>query len=375
MDYDLTTLRTKFPVTARYAYLNHAATAPLPEPVREAIDTYLGDRVVWRDGEAYETLSDDLRLGLAQLVNATPDEIAFVQNTSAGLNLIAHALPLEPGDNVIFCDMEFPSNVYPWMNLECQGVEARCIPHDGGGLTVEALESYADERTRVVTVSSVEFLTGFKSDLPALGAWCRDHEAYFIVDGIQSVGAAPLDVQECQIDFLSCGGPKWLMAPMGQGFIYCRHNLLESLTPPFAGCISVVGWEEWRDYNLTFLPDADRFELGSPNAIGQVGLLAAVRFLTDVGVEAIERWTLHLTDLLIEDLQQRGYEIASNLEPERRSAIISFAVPGKVEDAFQALAEANVVVSQREQYIRVSPHCYNTEEEIARVGQTLGDVR
>jgi selenocysteine lyase/cysteine desulfurase len=375
MDYDLTTLRTKFPVTARYAYLNHAATAPLPEPVREAIDTYLGDRVVWRDGEAYETLSDDLRLGLAQLVNATPDEIAFVQNTSAGLNLIAHALPLEPGDNVIFCDMEFPSNVYPWMNLECQGVEARCIPHDGGGLTVEALESYADERTRVVTVSSVEFLTGFKSDLPALGAWCQDHEAYFIVDGIQSVGAAPLDVQECQIDFLSCGGPKWLMAPMGQGFIYCRHNLLESLTPPFAGCISVVGWEEWRDYNLTFLPDADRFELGSPNAIGQVGLLAAVRFLTDVGVEAIERWTLHLTDLLIEDLQQRGYEIASNLEPERRSAIISFAVPGKVEDAFQALAEANVVVSQREQYIRVSPHCYNTEEEIARVGQTLGDVR
>jgi selenocysteine lyase/cysteine desulfurase len=375
MDYDLTTLRTKFPVTARYAYLNHAATAPLPEPVREAIDTYLGDRVFWRDGEAYETLSDDLRLGLAQLVNATPDEIAFVQNTSAGLNLIAHALPLEPGDNVIFCDMEFPSNVYPWMNLECQGVEARCIPHDGGGLTVEALESYADERTRVVTVSSVEFLTGFKSDLPALGAWCRDHEAYFIVDGIQSVGAAPLDVQECQIDFLSCGGPKWLMAPMGQGFIYCRHNLLESLTPPFAGCISVVGWEEWRDYNLTFLPDADRFELGSPNAIGQVGLLAAVRFLTDVGVEAIERWTLHLTDLLIEDLQQRGYEIASNLEPERRSAIISFAVPGKVEDAFQALAEANVVVSQREQYIRVSPHCYNTEEEIARVGQTLGDVR
>jgi selenocysteine lyase/cysteine desulfurase len=375
MDYDLTTLRTKFPVTARYAYLNHAATAPLPEPVREAIDTYLGDRVVWRDGEAYETLSDDLRLGLAQLVNATPDEIAFVQNTSAGLNLIAHALPLEPGDNVIFCDMEFPSNVYPWMNLECQGVEARCIPHDGGGLTVEALESYADERTRVVTVSSVEFLTGFKSDLPALGAWCQDHEAYFIVDGIQSVGAAPLDVQECQIDFLSCGGPKWLMAPMGQGFIYCRHNLLESLTPPFAGCISVVGWEDWRDYNLTFLPDADRFELGSPNAIGQVGLLAAVRFLTDVGVEAIERWTLHLTDLLIEDLQQRGYEIASNLEPERRSAIISFAVPGKVEDAFQALAEANVVVSQREQYIRVSPHCYNTEEEIARVGQTLGDVR
>ncbi len=374
MAYDLTTLREKFPVTARYAYLNHAATAPLPDPVRKAMAAYLADRVVWRDSEPYETLSDELRSALSGLVNATPDEIAFVQNTSEGLNLIAHALPLEPGDNVIFCDMEFPSNVYPWMNLERHGIEARCIPHDGGGLTVEALEAHADERTRVVTVSSIEFLTGFKSDLPALGAWCQDHEAYFVVDGIQSVGAVPLDVRACQIDFLSCGGPKWLMAPMGQGFIYCRRELLETLRPPFAGCVSVVGWEEWRDYNLTFLPDANRFELGSPNAVGQVGLLAAVRFLIEVGVEAIERWTLRLTDLLIEDLQQRGYEIVSNLTPERRSAIVSFMVPGEVEDAFQALAEANVIVSQREQYIRVSPHCYNTAEEIARVGQVLGDV-
>jgi selenocysteine lyase/cysteine desulfurase len=260
------------------------------------------------------------------------------------------------------------------MNLQRTGVEARCIPNDGGGLTVDALKRYADGHTRVVAASSVEFLTGFKNDLQALGIWCREHGAYFVVDAIQSLGAAPLDVQACQIDFLACGGPKWLMGPLGQGFIYCRHELLDGLKPPFAGSLSVVGWEDWRAYDLTFLPDAQRFEIGTPNLVGQVGLLAAVRFLMEVGIQAIERWTLHLTDLLIEDLQGRGYNVASNPEKKRRSAIVSFNVPGDVDEAFQKLADAKVVISKREQYIRVSPHCYNTEAEITRVGDILGNA-
>lgn len=365
-------LRMEFPVTEQCAYLNHASIAPLPNPVREAMAEFIADRGLWCDRqEKYERVPDDLRGALAQLIGATPDEIGFVQNTSEGLNIAAHALPLRAGDNVIFCDMEFPSNVYPWMNLRHKGIEARCIPQDGGGLTVEALEAHADEHTRAVTVSSVQFLTGFKSDLPALGKWCQEHDAYFIVDGIQSLGVSPMDVHACQIDFLSCGGPKWLMGPGGQGFIYCRAELLEELQPPFAGCISVAGWEDWRDYDLTFLPSAARFELGCGNFAGQVGLLAAVRFLMGIGIGAIERWTLHLTELLIEELLERGYEVVSNLAPERRSAIVSFGVQGSVDAVYERLSDANVLVSQREQYIRVSPHCYNTEEEIARVVEVL----
>jgi len=372
---DVEALRAAFPVTRHCTYLNHAAVSPLPDPVRAAMSKFVADRgVIFGRKRGYEHLSDDLRAALARLINGTPEEIAFVQNTSEGLNVIANALPLQSGDNVTFCDMEFPANVYPWMNLQRRGIEARCIPHDGGGLTVETLENHADERTRVVAVSSVEFLTGFKSDLQALGAWCRQHRAYFVVDSIQSLGAVPLDVQACQIDFLSCGGPKWLMGPRGLGFIYCRQELLDELLPPFAGCLSVVGWEDWRDYNLTFLPDACRFELGTPNAIGQVGLLAAVRFLMETGIPAIEHWTLHLTDLLVDDLQRRGYEIASNLEPRRRSAIVSFSVPGDADEPLQKLTDAQVVVSKREQYIRISPHCYNTEEEVTRVGEVLGDA-
>lgn len=377
---DVEALRAAFPVTGHCAYLNHAATAPLPAPVRAAMSEFVSDRgVIYGYEQKYKSVSDDLRAVLAWLINAAPEEIGFVQNTGSGLNIIANALPLHPGDNVIFCDIEFPANVYPWMNLQRRGVEARCIPNDSGGLTVETLERHADPRTRVVAVSSVEFLTGFKNNLVALGAWCREHGAYFVVDGIQSLGAAPLDVCACQIDFLACGGPKWLMGPLGQGFIYCRNELLEELVPPFAGSMSMVGWKDWRDYNFTFLPGARRFELGTENLIGQVGLLAAVRFLMEAGIPAIERWTLHLTNLLIDDLQQRGYNIASNLAPQCRSAIVSFSVPGNgatngVDEAFRKLADAQVIVSKREQYIRVSPHCYNTEVEIARVGQVLGDV-
>ncbi|MFO7743153.1 MAG: aminotransferase class V-fold PLP-dependent enzyme [Anaerolineae bacterium] len=364
-------LRKALPVTQHTTYLNHAAIAPLSDPVREAMRVYLADRAVWKDPDPYEHLSDELRTALARLTNATPDEIAFVQNTSEGLNIIANALSLEPGDNVIFCDMEFPSNVYPWMHLERRGVEARCIPHDGGGLTLDALEAHADEDTRVVAVSSVEFLTGFRTDLAALGEWCQQHGTTFVVDGIQSLGVLPMDVEAFHIDFLSCGGPKWLMGPAGQGFIYCRQDLTDQVEPPFAGCISVSGWEDWRDYNLSFLPGARQFELGCANRIGQVGLLAAVCFLLDIGIERIERWVLHLTSLLIEDLRGRGYTIASNLDPKHRSAIVSFRVPGDIESAYEKLNAAGIVISRREEYIRVSPHCYNTEEEVLRVGETL----
>jgi cysteine desulfurase/selenocysteine lyase len=373
---DVEALRPAFPVTRHCTYLNHAAISPLPSPVRAAMSKFIADHsVLFGREREYAHVSDGLRVALARLINGTPQEIAFVQNTSEGLNIIANALPLQPGDNVIFCDMEFPSNVYPWMNLQRRGIEARCIPHDRGGLTVEALETHADERTRVVTVSSIEFLTGFKSDLQGLGAWCREHGAYFVVDGIQSLGMSPLDVQACRVDFLSCGGPKWLMGPPGQGFLYCRQELLDELLPPFAGCASVVGRKNWRrEYDLTFLPDASRFELGCPNTVGQVGLLAATRFLMAIGIPAIERWTLHLTDLLIDDLQRRGYRVVSNLNPRHRSAIVSFNVMGAADEALQRLKDAKVVVSRREQYIRVSPHCYNTEEEIARVGDVLGDA-
>jgi len=329
-------------------------------------------RFVRRAREEYETLDQDLRQALGQLINASPEEIALVQNTAEGINIGAHAIPFQPGDNVILCDMEYPANVYPWLNLERRGVEARIIPHREGGLALDDLEATLDERTKAIAVSSVEFLTGFRNDLQSIGKLCRARGIYFVVDGIQSLGVIPLDVRECQIDLLSCGGPKWLMGPCGQGFLFCRQELLEEMIPAYAGATSVVDFLNFRDYDLTFLPDAKRFELGTNNLVGEVGLLASVNLLLEVGIEEIRRWTLHLTAVLIEDLQKRGYQIASCLRPEHRSAIVSFSTPD-VEAAYEKLIANKVIVALRENYIRVSPHCYNTEEEVLQVGQVLGD--
>ena len=248
---DIETLRAAFPTTKYCTYLDHATAAPLPNPVRAAMSKYIADRGVIFERECrYERVSDDLHGVLAWLINGTPQEIAFVQNIGEGLNIIANALPLQSGDNVLFCDREPPHSIYPWVNLRRQGIEARHVPHDGGGLTVNAVERHADNRTRVVAVSSVEWLTGFKNDLRALGEWSREHGAYFIVDATQSLGVATLDVQACQIDFLACDGRIWLMGPPGQGFIYYRKELLDELLPSFAGHLSVLGGECWHSYTI-----------------------------------------------------------------------------------------------------------------------------
>lgn len=364
-------LRQEFPLTKEFTYLNHAATSPLPGRTRAAMTSFVETRrFVERVWEEYETLDQDLRQALGQLINASAEEIALVQNTAEGINIAAHAIAFQPGDNVIFCDMEYPANVYPWMNLERRGVEARIVPNREGGLALDDLEEYIDQRTRVVAASSVEFITGFRNDLKGIGELCKARGIYFVVDGIQSLGVIPLDVRECHIDMLSCGGPKWLMGPCGQGFLFCRRELIEEMKPAYAGAESVVDFLNFRDYDLTFLPDARRFELGTDNLVGKVGLLASVNLLLEMGIEEIRRWTLHLTDVLIEDLQKRGYQIASCLRPEHRSAIVSFPTPD-VETDYEKLTANKVTVSLRENYIRVSPHCYNTEEEVLRVGQVL----
>jgi len=368
--------RAQFPLVSEYVFLNHAAVASLPICVVQAMENYLFHR---QYGPKYrdELISsfEDARSAIAALVNASPDEIAFVENTATGISMVANGLPLKPGDEVILTDMEYPANVYPWMNLAQKEVQVRIIPHRRGGLDVGVLKTVVTEHTKVVAVSTVEFLSGYRTDLAAMGAFCRQRGIYFVVDAIQSLGVIPMDVRVYQIDFLATGGPKWLLGPQGQGFLFCRREVITDVHPVLTGAGGVANEDDYLDYDMTFLSNADRFHIGTPNGVGIAGLKAAVEMLTAVGIAKIETRVLELTDLFIEELQKRGYSIFSNLEPQHRSGIVTFEVPD-ADATYAKLTAQKVLVSCRwdargKKYIRVSPHGYNNEQDIARFLEVL----
>lgn len=310
----------------------------------------------------------ECRARLARLIGGQPEEIAFTENVTYGINSAAGALPLEPGDNVILCDREFASNVYPWLRLErSRGVEARMVPNDGGGLTVGLLERYADRRTRAVSVSSVEFSDGYTADLEAIGAWCRARGIYLVVDCAQSLGVMPMDVRRYQIDFLAGLASKWLLGPFSTGFLYVRRELIDRLLPPFVGADSVKGDVDSVAYRLDLKDDASRFEGGLPNAPGIAGLNASLALMEEVGFDRIHQQAWQVSGHLICGLQRLGAQLAPcALSDRTRSTIVSFQAP-ELERTYRFLRENRIACSMRCGYIRMGIHGYNTVEEAEQV--------
>lgn len=376
-DFDAGALRALFPVTQHSIYLNHAAAGLMSTRVQAAIQR--GLRLMTDQGphafrKEIDRVSAELRAGLARLIGSEPGEIAFVPNTATGLNMAALSLPLRAGDNVLLCDQEYPALAYAFMNLEqTRGIAARVLPHDGGGPTVALLDRYADDRTRAVAVSSVQFLSGFRADLAAIGAWCRARRVWLIVDAIQSLGVVPLSVGATPVDILVAGGYKWLLGPPGVGFMFVRQDCLKELRPALAGAASVAGVDNYLDYRLDFWPSAERFELGVPNRLGHFGFLESVHLLLEIGIAPLHAWTLHLTDHLLRGLDRLGYEPIVNRQPQHRSAIVSFRVPPPHTPGAlsAALSQAHVIHSVRHGCIRLAPHGYNTEAEIEQVIEIL----
>lgn len=319
-----------------------------------------------------EELFPRCRARLAALTGAEPDEIAFTENVAYGINSAAGALPLSPGENVIVCDREFSSNIYPWLNLQrMKGVEARIIPHDAGGLTVERLEQYADDGTKAVSVSSVEFSDGYAADLEAIGAWCRSHGAFFIVDCAQSLGVRPMDVKRFGIDMMAGLSSKWLLGPFSTGFLYVKRELLPRLNPPFVGADSVTTDVDSVSYRLELKPDASRFELGLPNAPGIAGLDASLEFMEAVGMEHIYREAWEVSGYFLEKLRELEVELAPcTASPRTRSSIISFRTEDAA-DTYQYLRSRRIACSLRCGYLRMGIHGYNTKEEADQVIREL----
>ncbi|MBN2303059.1 MAG: aminotransferase class V-fold PLP-dependent enzyme [Anaerolineae bacterium] len=396
--YNLDDARRAFPISERWAYLNHASISPVPLPAQQALiaasERMAVEPLAYFSGA--ESVFDRFPAAVAQHINAArPVEIAPLPSTSAGLNSVAQAIQWQAGDNVVLCDVEFPSNVYPWLVLErTHGVEIRFAPAYQGGADLETLAPLVDDRTRVLAVSAVQFLTGHRTDLAALGAFCRERDTLFVVDAIQAAGHMPIDVQGLGIDVLACGGQKSLMAPPGQGFLYVREAAAETMQPAFVGPTSVQGWDHWLNYDLTPSEGAFRFGLGTVNILGMIALVESLRFLNGLGLEHIDAWTRHLSQIAIEDLTARGWHVITPTDPVRHGPIVTFrvdapgkpGVPGSPGDLAAADARANALVdhlkahhiqvmkhwdARKVPHLRISTHCYNTEEEVRRVGATL----
>lgn len=362
-------------------HLNAAGFGLLPERTRAAINEFNDRRFRGdlRDIDLMSALSC-ARENAARLIGATAAEIALAPNTQVALNVAANAVRARAQQRrtILASAGEFPANVYPWLALQPYGFTLELIPADPRGFPREnlMLERIASGDVVAISVSFVQFASGFRADLGALGSACRAHDVLFIVDAIQGLGAVPLDVRALDIDILACGGQKWLCAPWGSGFTYIRDRLIHTFEPTYPGWLSYKSSADFRSllsYDTELHDDARRFEVGSIAFQDQLGMARSIEHLLEIGVAEIWQHILALQQPIVEWAQQHDVEITSELTPARRSGILGIR-PRNSQAAHTALVEAGVACAFREQSIRLAPHWYNTHEEMARVLEVLKTV-
>ncbi len=366
--------RTEFPWTVDGRgpiYLNHASTGPLPQRTLRALAAAnLRRAEPWRITLEHQfgVLAHTREL-IGGLIGASSSELALMTNTSHGINLAARALPFRAGDVVLSCAREFPANVYPWMALaRSRGVALRQLPcRERVPNEDDILAAIDDDRVRAVAVSWVGFESGARLDLARIGAVCRSRGVYFIVDAIQGLGVERLDVRETPIDILACGAQKWLLGPWGTGFAYVRHGLVAELEPQEVGWMAPRGTDDFSkmlDYDLTWRDDARRFEVVTLPYHDFEGLNASLELSHEVGPDVVVARVRALADRIVEWAQSHGdVTLVTPADPRRRAGVVSF-IPPDPSAVSARLTQANVTHSLREGAIRLSPHFYQTVEEI-----------
>ena len=349
-------------------YLNHAAVAPLSFRVRDAVDKYQTRRALkgiepypWAMKMALET-----REMIANMLYARADQIAFVMNTSDGLNIIAQGLDWQPGDRVLLNNLEFPANVYPFLNLKKWGVEVDVIEAKDYKITPAQIAAQITERTKLVSISHVQFSTGAKADLTAIGKICRERNVLFVVDAIQSLPHCAIDVERDKIDFLSCGSHKWMMAAEGGAFVFASDRALAAIEQPFLGWTSVDEPFDFTPHPDRLRTGAARFENGTINYSAVAAMRASMQFFEEFGLREIERAVLDLSGYLIDRLEMRGIEVITPKSEKERAGIVSFVVPD-AEQVFKRLNSQEIILSLRSGRLRAAPHFYNTEEEVRKL--------
>lgn len=376
---DLDALRAEFPVTEEWVYLNHAGIGSMPR-VAAARMAGLAATVAASGDRRWPERNDEVervRRQVARLLGArAAHEVAFVGNTSEGLSAVAWGLDWRPGDNVVGPEPEFPSNLYPWMSLAPLGVEYRRVPEREGRVEPADLAAAIDSRTRVVAVSWVQYATGHRLDLAPVRTACDDAGALLVVDAIQGVGALAFDVEAAGADACALAAHKWLLGPEGLGVLYVSDRVIERLRSTRNGWRSVADRYEWVAVDPTPAPGALRFEAGTLNVYGIHALGASIDLLLSLGIDAVETRVLALAERAARGLASRGFALAApRRAPAETSGIVAATHPDRpAEDLARRLAERGIVVAARAARLRVSPHAYNTEEEIDRFLAALDEL-
>ncbi len=354
-------------------YLNHAASGPISRRVLDVMYKYFRERSENKidDYPAFVKIIEETKEMVAEFLNTNSWRIAFADNTTNGLNILAQGLNWTTGDEIILNDIEFPANVYPFLNLEKKGVKIVFVKSHNGIVSAEDIIARITSKTKLVSVSMVQFLTGYRIDLKKLGKVCKEKNIYLSVDAIQGLGALNLNIQEDQIDFISCGTQKWLLALQGLSFIYVSEKLQQEIEPAYVGWLGVNDAWNMLDYNLSLKDSAERFQPGTLNSAGIYALNASLKLFRDFGFKEVEEKVISNSVYLINELQR--IEISSflsGLDKQFLSGIVSFKHPNAYS-ILEVLKEKNIEIAVREGVVRISPHFYNNEDDINKLIDTL----
>lgn len=379
-DTDLKEIRRLFPHTqSGRVYMNHAAIGPLSTPTYDTIRRC----IQVRNSGAVENFEDgmqmieDARIRAARYINAPNDEqITFLGNTSDAISAISEGLHWDDGDEIILNTLEFPSNVQPFRRLESLGVVIKYVQAVNHAFDVSEIKALITSKTKLISVSAVQYLSGFRADLQAIGNLCSSNDILFVVDAIQALGATPVDVQSCKIDALGTGAHKWLMSPMGIGFLYLSDKMSGLIEPYKTGWLSVEDPWELSEYEKSWLPASQHLETGTPNLLGISGLGASLKVFEDIGTNNIQQHILHLSGYAIDHLKSKsGLNVITSEDASRRLGIVTFSSEtlnkNDMDSIIHNLKEEQITISAREGYFRMSPHFYNTKEEIDTVINSL----
>ena len=369
-------IRRLFPATKKYTYLNSAAVSPMPLTAVNAIRSQLDD--VSLNGSAnyleWVATKNRARALIASMLHVQPETLAFMRNTSDGFAAVASGMNWKTGDNIVSFANEFPANFYPWRHVRDRfGVELRLAPEREGRIDLDELISLIDSNTRLVAISTVQYASGFAADLERLAAASHAVDALLAVDMIQGLGARGYDLPALGVDIASGASHKWMCAPEGCGLLYVSNDARDRVDPTFVGWISVETPWDFEDREQPFKPNALAWESGTGCSSLFYGLEQSVKLLTDIGLNKIEAYLEELTDYLCELVDGNRYEFISSRTPGEKSSIVCIRHRnGATSSEIAAhLEREKIIVSPRGDRLRISPHFYNTREEIERLVAAL----